>query len=428
MIDAALMMVFVICLTQIRGQQVARARKAVTLESMLGGVRFVWHTKVILAAITLDLFAVLFGGATTLLPVFAKDILHVGAEGFGWLRAAPSIGAVLVAVLLLGRPPMRQAGKSLLLAVAGFGLATIVFGLSRSFPLSLAMLVLAGGLDMISVVVRQTLVQLRTPDEMRGRVSAVNSVFIDTSNELGGFESGASAALLGPVVSVVGGGIVTVLVVSAVAVAWPELRSMRGLADDLPPASTSGGHMKFVMRIVVTAIALWAATRLVTGISFAGNWIGLAGVALVFGLLNSFVRPVLTFLAFPLLIVTLGLFTFVLNAVMLMLTSWLSTRLGIGFHVAGFWAAFWGAIVVGIVSFLLSIFLPDTEREAARLTVSSGGVTTWSEPRSGHERTQTSGESPLARPSAQDHEQEQTARHRRLPRRSWARARHRSRR
>jgi MFS family permease len=133
---------------------------------------------------------------------------------------------------------MRRAGRSLLIAVAGFGIATIVFGLSRSFPLSLVMLVLAGGLDMISVVVRQTLVQLRTPDEMRGRVSAVNSVFIDTSNELGGFESGASAALLGPVVSVVGGGIVTVLVVSAVAIAWPELRRMRGLAEDLPKSSS----------------------------------------------------------------------------------------------------------------------------------------------------------------------------------------------
>jgi MFS family permease len=217
---------------------VARVRKAVTTQTLLGGVRFVWHTKVILAAITLDLFAVLFGGATTLLPVFAKDILHVGAEGFGWLRAAPSIGAVLVAILLLGRPPMRRAGRSLLMAVAGFGIATIVFGLSRSFPLSLVMLVLAGGLDMISVVVRQTLVQLRTPDEMRGRVSAVNSVFIDTSNELGGFESGASAALFGPVVSVVGGGIVTVLVVSAVAIAWPELRRMRGLAEDLPKSSS----------------------------------------------------------------------------------------------------------------------------------------------------------------------------------------------
>ncbi|HEV7704622.1 MAG TPA: MFS transporter [Gemmatimonadaceae bacterium] len=238
-IDAALMMVFVICLTQIRGRQVVRVRKAVNMKTLLGGVRFVWHTKVILAAITLDLFAVLFGGATTLLPVFAKDILHVGAEGFGWLRAAPSIGAVLVAVLLLGRAPMQRAGRSLLVAVAGFGIATIVFGLSHSFPLSLLMLVLAGGLDMISVVVRQTLVQLRTPDEMRGRVSAVNSVFIDTSNELGGFESGASAALLGPVVSVVGGGIVTVLVVSAVAIAWPELRGMRSLTDDLPALTRS---------------------------------------------------------------------------------------------------------------------------------------------------------------------------------------------
>jgi putative membrane protein len=120
--------------------------------------------------------------------------------------------------------------------------------------------------------------------------------------------------------------------------------------------------MKFLMRILITAIALWAATRLVSGITYHGNWLGLAGVALVFGILNSFVRPILTFLAFPLLIVTLGLFTFVLNAVMLLLTSALSSRLGIDFHVAGFWAAFWGAIVVGIVSFLLSIFLPDVER------------------------------------------------------------------
>jgi len=224
LIDAGLMLVFVICLTRVRGQQLARAREAVTIRSLLGGVRFVWHTKVILAAITLDLFAVLFGGATTLLPIFAKDILHVGAEGFGWLRAAPSIGAVIVAILLLGRPPMRRAGKSLLLAVAGFGIATIVFGFSRSFPLSLLMLILAGGLDMISVVVRQTLVQLRTPDDMRGRVSAVNSVFIDTSNELGGFESGAVANWFGPVFSVISGGIGTILVVIAVAMLWPEIR------------------------------------------------------------------------------------------------------------------------------------------------------------------------------------------------------------
>lgn len=124
--------------------------------------------------------------------------------------------------------------------------------------------------------------------------------------------------------------------------------------------------MKFLMRILITAIALWAATRLVSGITYHGSWLGLAGVALVFGLLNSFVRPILSFLAFPLLIVTLGLFTFVLNALMLLLTSGLSSSLGIDFHVAGFWAAFWGAIVIGIVSFLLSIFLPDGERHPAR--------------------------------------------------------------
>jgi MFS family permease len=238
-IDAVLMMAFVFCLTRIRGQQIAHAPKAVTLRSLLGGVRYVWHTKVILAAITLDLFAVLFGGATTLLPLYAKDILHVGAEGFGWLRAAPSIGAVLMAVSLTRRAPMRRAGRSLLFAVAGFGVATIIFGLSRSFALSIAMLVIAGAFDMVSVVVRQTLVQLRTPDEMRGRVSAVNSVFVDTSNEMGGFESGASAAILGPVVSVVGGGIVTLLVVAAVTLMWPDLRDMRTLAEGIPESSST---------------------------------------------------------------------------------------------------------------------------------------------------------------------------------------------
>ena len=132
------MLVFVFCLSRVQGQQVARTRKEVTLGSLLGGLRFVRHTKVILAAITLDLFAVLFGGAMTLLPVYAKDILHVGAEGFGWLRAAPAIGAVIMALTLTRRPPMRRAGRTLLWAVAGFGVATIVFGLSHSFALSLA--------------------------------------------------------------------------------------------------------------------------------------------------------------------------------------------------------------------------------------------------------------------------------------------------
>jgi MFS family permease len=204
----------------------AKPRERMTLESVAAGMRFVRETKVILAAITLDLFAVLLGGATALLPIFAKDILHVGPDGLGWLRAAPSVGALLVAVTIAHRPAMRRTGATLLFAVAGFGLATIVFGLSRSFWLSLSMLFLLGALDGISMIIRSTLVQVRTPNHMRGRVSAVNSVFIDMSNELGGFESGALAALVGPVTAVVAGGAGTLIVVGATALAWPELRRL----------------------------------------------------------------------------------------------------------------------------------------------------------------------------------------------------------
>jgi hypothetical protein len=204
----------------------ASPRERMTLASLAAGVRFVRETKVILAAITLDLFAVLLGGATALLPIFAKDILHVGPDGLGWLRAAPSVGALMTAITIAHRPAMRRTGPTLLLAVAGFGVATIVFGLSKSFWLSLVMLFALGALDGISMIIRSTLVQLRTPDEMRGRVSAVNSVFIDMSNELGGFESGALAALVGPVIAVVAGGVGTVVVVASVAAAWPELRNL----------------------------------------------------------------------------------------------------------------------------------------------------------------------------------------------------------
>ena len=214
----------------------ARAREKMTYASLAAGMRYVRDTKEILAAITLDLFAVLLGGATALLPIFAKDILHVGPDGLGWLRAAPSVGALLVAISIAHRPPMRRAGPTLLIAVAGFGVATIVFGLSRSFMLSMVMLFLLGGLDGISMIIRSTLVQLRTPDEMRGRVSAVNSVFVDMSNELGGFESGALAALVGPVTAVVAGGVGTVIVVSAVALAWPELRQL----ETLQPVDSAG--------------------------------------------------------------------------------------------------------------------------------------------------------------------------------------------
>ncbi len=208
----------------------SRPKERMTLESLAAGLRFVRETKVILAAITLDLFAVLLGGATALLPIFAKDILHVGPDGLGWLRAAPSVGALLVAVAIAHRPTMSRTGVTLLLSVTGFGIATVVFGLSRSFWLSMMMLFILGALDGISMIIRSTLVQVRTPDEMRGRVSAVNSVFVDMSNELGGFESGALAALVGPVAAVVAGGVGTLVVVGSVAAAWPELRKLGPLA------------------------------------------------------------------------------------------------------------------------------------------------------------------------------------------------------
>ena len=239
-IDAILTSIYLAMLVAIRGGQMSQAsgnalkpRERMTLQSLAAGMRFVMDTKVILAALTLDLFEVLFGGATALLPIFAKDILQVGPEGLGWLRAAPSIGALVVMLTIAHRPPMQKTGWTLIWAVTGFGIATIVFGLSRSFGLSMAMLLILGGLDGISMIIRGTLVQLWTPDEMRGRVSAVNSVFIDMSNELGSFESGALAAAVGPIVAVVGGGIGTVIVVASVAWAWPELRRLGSLT---PPS------------------------------------------------------------------------------------------------------------------------------------------------------------------------------------------------
>ncbi len=181
-------------------------------QTVLAGVRFVWQNKILLGAISLDLFAVLLGGATALLPMFARDILHTGPEGLGLLRAAPAIGAFLISIALLRWPLHRHTGPILLLSVVIFGIATIIFGLSTHFGLSLLALAVSGAADNISVVIRQTLVQADTPDEIRGRVSAVNSIFIGASNQLGEFESGATAALLGPVGAVVVGGIGTVLI------------------------------------------------------------------------------------------------------------------------------------------------------------------------------------------------------------------------
>jgi len=198
-------------------------------KTLVAGFSYVWNNQLLLAAMSLDLFAVLLGGAVALLPVYAKDILHVGPTGLGLLQAMPSLGAVTMAFITAHLPPLRRAGKTLLWAVAGFGLATIIFGLSRVFWLSLVMLFLTGVLDNISVVVRHTLATLLTPDEMRGRVSAVNGMFINASNELGRFESGAVAALGGPVFSVVSGGVGTLIVVAAVAWLAPLLREYGAL-------------------------------------------------------------------------------------------------------------------------------------------------------------------------------------------------------
>ncbi len=220
---------FSILLSMIKGKRLPLARKSATWSSLVEGFKFMRDTKVILAAITLDMFAVLFGGAVALLPIYATDILHVGAQGMGIMRAAPSIGALLMAFLIAHLPPMKNAGRTLLLAVAGFGAFTTIFGLSTWFWLSVLMLALLGGLDNISVVIRATLLLTHTPDEMRGRISGVNGIFIGISNELGSFESGFAAALFGPVIAVVAGGIGTILVVLAVAKFWPEMRKLKTL-------------------------------------------------------------------------------------------------------------------------------------------------------------------------------------------------------
>ena len=188
------------------------------------GLSYVWRQKIVFGAISLDLFAVLLGGATALLPVFARDVLHVGPQGFGLLRAGPAMGATVVALWLAANPIRAKAGLYMFGGVAVFGLATIVFGLSQSLWLSVAALAVLGGADMLSVFVRQTLVQLVTPDHMRGRVAAVSSVFIGASNELGEFESGVIARILGPVGAAVFGGVGAVMVTGFWAWLFPDLR------------------------------------------------------------------------------------------------------------------------------------------------------------------------------------------------------------
>jgi MFS family permease len=212
-VSLALLLAAVGAVLAIRHRPQERLRRAPGLSQLTAGIRFIWQRPVVLGAISLDLFAVLLGGATALLPIFARDILHTGPEGLGMLRSAPALGAVVVGLGLARMPINRRVGRALLGAVALFGCSMIAFALATSFWLAFGALAVSGAADMVSVVIRQSLVQLETPDEMRGRVGAVNSVFIGASNQLGEFESGSTAALLGPVGSVLLGGIGTLAIV-----------------------------------------------------------------------------------------------------------------------------------------------------------------------------------------------------------------------
>jgi MFS family permease len=232
-LDAACAFSFFLLVLPIRSSDRGSSSERNAWRSLMEGLRFIRGKQVVLATITLDMFAVFLGGATALLPIFADQILHCGPIGLGWMRAAPGIGAFIMALLIAYLPPMKHAGKMLLWCVTGFGLATIIFGLSRSLWLSLVMLFLTGVFDSVSVVIRHTLLQLVTPDTMRGRISAVNNIFIGTSNELGALESGLTAALFGPIISVVAGGVGTILVVFGVSWVWPETRKIGALDKNL---------------------------------------------------------------------------------------------------------------------------------------------------------------------------------------------------
>lgn len=214
----------VCCTTLIRANVIARAREPINLSTVLAGLRYIMKQKVIFGSISLDLFAVLLGGAVALLPVYAREILHTGPWGLGLLRTAPGVGAAAMAILLAYRPLRGRVGATMLICVGGFGIFTIVFGISRNLTLSLVALMLVGASDMVSVVIRVTLLQLMTPDQMRGRVNAVDMVFIGASNELGQFESGLTASWFGTVPAVIVGGIATLVVTALWAFGFPDLR------------------------------------------------------------------------------------------------------------------------------------------------------------------------------------------------------------
>ena len=236
-LSAVSSLAFIVFLFGMQLPAAARSARGQMIEQVAEGLRFVWNKKILLGASSLDLFAVLLGGAVYLLPIFAREIVDLAPvglepeEALGWLRAAPAAGACVMALLMAHLPPMQKAGRTLLLCVAGFGAATIVFGLSQNFWLSMAVLALTGAFDNVSMVVRHVVSQMSTPNHMRGRVSAVNSIFIGSSNEIGGFESGLVAQLYNPVVSVVSGGIGTLVVVLAWSGLFPSLRTLGSLAE-----------------------------------------------------------------------------------------------------------------------------------------------------------------------------------------------------
>ncbi|MGH9740259.1 MAG: MFS transporter [Candidatus Acidiferrales bacterium] len=214
-------------------------RETVSWKTVLAGLRYIWEHKIVLGSVSLDLFAVLLGGAVALLPVYAKDVLHTGPLGLGLLRCAPGIGAGGMAILLAHRPLRRKAGRTMLWCVGGFGVFTILFGVSHSLALSMAALALVGACDMVSVVIRGVLVQLETPDEMRGRVNAVEMIFIGGSNEFGQFESGVTAAWIGSVPAVILGGVGSIVVTLLWAALFPELRNVDRLAGAGEPVGES---------------------------------------------------------------------------------------------------------------------------------------------------------------------------------------------
>lgn len=225
-VAAVLVFSSIIFMAGVHGKPFKVKKSTSLFDSLSHGLKFVFNNKIILSALSLDMFAVLFGGAVALLPIFAADILKTGAMGLGILRAAPALGAMTMAFALAHFPLNQKAGQKMLLAVMGFGICMIGFGLSQNFYLSLALLTVSGALDNISVVIRGTIVQTMTPHHMRGRVSSVNHIFIGSSNEIGAFESGLAASLMGLVPSVIFGGTMTLIVVAVTALVSPKLRKL----------------------------------------------------------------------------------------------------------------------------------------------------------------------------------------------------------